>query len=234
MRGSPDWDALAPYWHHFEGGGLTLHLLARAHPLLRPPLLYVGSGLGAIPAALATRFGADAVVCVDRSVAMSQRARRDHALACVAADGRHLPFPDDAFATLVCAAGVLEYLDVEQLIAMLVEMGRVGGHRGQVLAYAACSDGGVRWDIDQHQFVEAWHAGRSGTASARAFDAVAEAMGSRDAARELLLSSIPRQGRAIAGETLAAAAHQAGLRVAATHIDKSGICQWLLFSERNS
>ena len=229
-RECPDWDALAPYCEHFESGGLNRSILAILEPLLHPPLLYVGSGRGTLPAQLAQRFGRAAVRSVDRSVAMCRRARHESGLDCVAAEAASLPFPDGSFATVLCATGVLEYVERHECVAALAGMARVCGSSGQVLVSAACSDGDVRWDADQHRLVEAWYERRFDNApkSARAFDALASALGGRDAARELLLESLPRFGRAIATEDLAAVARRAGLEIAASGINHDGIGVWRL------
>jgi hypothetical protein len=50
---APDWDALAPHWEHFEDGGLNREILAGLERLIRPPLLYVGSGRGGLAARVA-------------------------------------------------------------------------------------------------------------------------------------------------------------------------------------
>ena len=101
---------------------------------------------------------------------------------------------------------------------------------GQIVLSAASGDSGVRWDTDQHKLVEAWSEGRlDDTAeSARAFNALASALGDRKAARELLLGSLPRFGRAIATEDLTIAAERAGLEVAASSVNDDGIGLWRL------
>lgn len=229
-REVPNWDALAPYWEHFEDGGLNQRTLAAVSTALRPPLLFVGGGRGSLTAVLVERFGSAAVLSVDRSLAMCRRARRDHGLACLAADVARLPLPDASFATVLCATGVLEYIGQHGLAGALGEMGRVCGPGGQVLVCAACSDGDVFWAVDQHRFVEAWYAGRINevSESARAFGAVASALGSREAARELLLQSWPRVGRAITATELTVAAALVGLEVTASRINDDGIGLWRL------
>lgn len=228
-RESPDWDALAPHWEHFEDGGLNRRVLATVVSVLRPPLLHVGCGRGSLTAVLATRFGPAAVHAVDRSVAMCRRADRDHGIRCVAADGARLPFPDASFATVLCSTGVLEYLDGAMVTEVLTEMGRVCERAGQVLAFAACADGDVHWEVDQHRFVEAWYAGRGDApSSARALEAVAVALGSREAARDLLLRSMPPTGRAVTAATVVVAASRAGLTVVGDWVDTDGIGLWRL------
>src|SRR4051812_4969096 len=195
-RQSPDWDALAPYWEHFEDGGLDQDGLADIEPLVQPPLLYVGSGRGGLAARLTHRFGQAAVHSVDRSPTMCRRAQRDHGIISLAADAARLPLRDSCFATVLCASGVLEYLDHNGRTRVLAEMGRVCEPHGQVIVWAASGDTGVHWGTDQHALVRAWFAGRfdDKPAAVAAFNAVAAAMGDRAAARALLLACLPQRG----------------------------------------
>jgi SAM-dependent methyltransferase len=228
----PNWDALAPYWEHFEDGGFNRSMFISLEPIVRPPVLYVGGGLGSLPAQLVERFGAAAVHSVDRSVTMCRRAQRDLGINCVAAEAARLPFPEGSFTTVLCATGVLEYMAQDELTAALAGMGRVCESSGQLLVTAACSDGNVCWDGDQHRFVEAWYAGRFDDTpeSTRAFNAVASALGNREAARDLLLRSLPHTGRAITTAGLTVAAERARLEVAAGWINEDGIGLWRLVS----
>jgi ubiquinone/menaquinone biosynthesis C-methylase UbiE len=227
---APDWDALALYWEHFEDGGFNRRMLAVLEPLVRPPVLYVGGGLGTLPNRLAGRFGKAAVHSVDRSEGMCRRARRDFGINCVVAEAAGLPFLDGSFVTVLCATGVLEFMEQDELISALAEMGRVCASSGDLLVTAACSDGSVHWGGDQHRLVEAWYANRfeDSPESARAFNAIASAIGSRDAAREFLLRTLPRVGRAITTAEMTVAAGRIRLEVAASRINDDGIGLWRL------
>jgi SAM-dependent methyltransferase len=234
-RRSPDWDALAPYWEHFEDGGLDQKALAEIAPLVQAPLLYVGSGRGGLVAGLTRRFGRAAVHSVDRSTAMCQRAKQDHGIISLAADAAQLPFPDSGFATVLCATGVVEYLDHNGRTRVLAELGRVCRPGGQVIAWAACGDNGVHWETDQHALVRAWFAGRfdDRPAAVSAFNAVATAMGDRARAQALLLAGLPQRGRAVSAAEVAAAAADAGIDVVRSHVDNDGIGRWHLTPTRS-
>jgi SAM-dependent methyltransferase len=217
---APDWDALAPHWEHFEDGGLNREIFAGLKLLVRPPLLYVGSGRGGLAARVAR-------LSVDRSFAMCQHAHQDHGIACVAADAAHLPLRSGCFATVLCATGVLEFLSHSERVRVLAELGRVCGPDGQVLAFAACGDSGVHWGVNQHALVRAWFAGR---VPMPAFDAVAA--GDREAARDMLLASLPQRGQSVSSEELAAAAADAGMKMVEAHVGNDGIGRWRLVVER--
>ncbi len=204
----PDWERLAPVWEHLDGGGLNDALLATVAPDLRPPVLCVGGGIGTVPALLRDRIGPGGVVALDRSAAMCRRARRERNLPCVRADVTAIPLRAASCGSVLCATGVFEWLPGASRVAALREMVRVCGDAGSVVVVVADGDGDVAWGGDQHALVNAWATGRlpDESPAARAFGAVAAAVGGTEAARQLLVTALPRRGRSVtAGELLAAA-----------------------------
>lgn len=224
----PDWDALVPVWHLLEDGGLNRDIVLAVGPLVEPPVLCVGGGTGFVPALVRDQLEGAPVVSLDCSEAMTRRARHRTGLACVMGDAVALPFSGGRFGTVLCATGVLEFMTSAGRAAAVAEMARVCRPGGLLLIAAASSDSGVIWDIDQHALVRSWF-GRGladDSPVATTFDAVASAVGGRQEARALLLSSLPRRGRSLTTPIVAAAADAAGLDGPELVIELNGTGVW--------
>lgn len=195
---------------------------------LLPPVLYVGGGRGTYAAHLQKWLGRDSVTVVDLSPAMARRARADFGLEYVVADVRHLPQPDRTFASVICATGVLEYLDLTDRKTALQEMARVCRRGGLILITAfALPDRGeeelgshLRLEeqrgTDEHRLLETWfrHYDTLSYPERRlvsAFNAVAREMGDRVAAYHLLKDSLPRYDQRIVFGRFGATISAAGL-----------------------
>lgn len=182
-----DWDALAPFAHLLDdlGSGDDLVEAVTADGLV-PPVLFVGAGRGRYAARLRER--ANPVLAVDVSPAMARRGRAEARLPYLVADVRALPVAGAAFATVVCATGVIEMLGEEDRRAAIAELARVGPWCAYLAAFAHPGEHAPP-PIDLHDAIAAWHG--SGVEHAL-FDGVAAALGDRAAAAALLRRALPR------------------------------------------
>jgi hypothetical protein len=200
------WDALAPYWHLFEGDGFgTSTIAALVADGITAPLVLVGAGIGTYAAMLRDQVG-DAVA-VDRSTAMMRRAAVEHDLRCIVGDGTSLPLADASLATAICATGVIESLSSPERIKVLRELARVAA-RVYVCAFAAPHREGppaieIRPVLDRS---------RAGEPIAR-FDLLAAELGDRERAYQLLVETMPAYEVVIDELDFADDALGAGLRV---------------------
>lgn len=227
MTKIPNWDALAPYWHCFENIGFNKTILNLLEKYLVMPILYVGGGRGTYPAYLATRFGKENITVVDLSPAMACRAYSDFQLEYLVGDVRNLPLPKKFFGSVICASGVLEFLDLSEQEKSLREMARVCRQDGSILITAFYCDHpendkslNISCDsqpINQKQnLLDLWfkHYDLLSSSERRlvaSFSAVAREMKDRVAAYQLLHNSLPAQGGYILLEDFPSIANIAGL-----------------------
>jgi ubiquinone/menaquinone biosynthesis C-methylase UbiE len=246
-RTTPDWDALAVYWHCFELHGFNKTLLSSMLASLIPPVLYVGGGRGSYVAHLQKYFGRDKVLVVDSAAAMARRARADFGLEYVLADVRRLPFPANVFASVVCVTGVVEFLKPTERKTALEEMARVCDKGGPILVTASAIPGQegkqqrdaeaeAEYGTDTHQLLDIWFY-RYDMLSylerrmVSAFNAVAREMGDRAAAYHLLHESLPRYDRYIIFERFPVTVSAAGLLINSMQfLPEQGIGVWHLTS----
>lgn len=94
----------------------------------RPAVLDLGAGGGGFLSYVAARLSAAAPIAVDRSPFALARSREwsGGSLACVAADGRRLPFGDREVPVVACSL-FLHHFDEADAVAILREAGRVAG-----------------------------------------------------------------------------------------------------------
>ncbi|HUH02759.1 MAG TPA: class I SAM-dependent methyltransferase [Kofleriaceae bacterium] len=206
---APDWDALAPYWHHFEHRGLNRAVLATLGKMPAPTLL-VGGGRGSLARYLQARhLDPGAVVAVDSSAEMARYASERGGPRYVVADVRRLPLPNRAFRSVVCATGVVEFLSPADCATAVGEMSRVCT-LGGVIWVAAFSAGPRQAEAPQRpsgaceaprpmraDIITRWYESCESLTdderrSVAAFSAVAEQMGDRAKAYELLRACLPR------------------------------------------
>ena len=214
-----DWDALAPYWHIFEAAGSDDSVLTAAMAAgLDTPVLYIGGGVGTYAARLAALIGN--VVAIDSSRAMVRETRVRHPeIAAIVADVVTLPFADAAFRSVVCATGVIEFLD-DTLQAAYRELARVC--RGGALYVAAFIDDSV--GIDRHAQIAAWLAGQ---AVDERLDRLARELGDRERAARLLQRATPRYAPRLTERVVIDAAGTAGLSTRRLLDDRSrGVMLW--------
>jgi hypothetical protein len=227
---SPDWKALAPVWHCFETGGLSMATLRAVRPSVTAPLLYVGGGRGVFPSRLQRWLAPGRIAVVDYCLAMARRGQREFGLTYACSDIRALSFAPVTFASALCTTGVLEYLDDADRVAALRELRRVTG--GPVLV-TAFDDAGPA----DHSALELWwndseQAGpRQG--NALSFDAVARTVGGREAAFHLLRRALPSGGRPMGAEELVRVCAAAGATVARLH-SGAGVTVWRVSSGQDT
>lgn len=207
-EGSIDWDALAPFWHHFEDEGFSDRAMSVVESALRPPCLYIGAGLGTYAARLDDTLGVGSVTAVDRSLAMLRRGRRT--LPAVCADAAELPFARDSFASALVATGVLE--PSRDRLRILGELARVVTPAGMVVVAVFLPTG---QPFDTWDDLAAWHRCTERREAWRGYDAVATELADRDAAYRVLRAALPRRARAVSDDDLAAAASSSGFAVTA-------------------
>jgi ubiquinone/menaquinone biosynthesis C-methylase UbiE len=217
-----DWDALAPHWHLFEDRGFADTLVgALVRERVPAPVLVVGAGLGRYAAALRAQVGQ--VVAVDRSPRMAARAVAAHRLPFIVAEARQLPFAESAFATVVCASGVVEGMSGEDRAALLRELDRVAD-AGFYLAAFVLRDSAPT--VDVHAAIRGWE---TGAIANPAFDEIAKALGSAHEAAALLSRALPRSEPAITERMLidAAAEHELSVRRVG-HDEQRDVALWFL------
>jgi ubiquinone/menaquinone biosynthesis C-methylase UbiE len=215
-----DWDALAPHWHLFEDRGFADTLVsALVRERVPAPVLVVGAGLGRYAAALRDQVGQ--VVAVDRSPRMAARAVAAHRLPFIVAEARQLPFAESAFATVVCASGVVEGMSGEDRASLLRELDRVA-EAGFYLAAFVIRDGAQT--VDVHAAIRGWE---GGAIANHAFDEVARTLGGTHAAATLLSRAMPKTEPAIAERMLIESA--AGYQLSVRRVDDDeprGVALW--------
>lgn len=228
MLKAPDWDALAPYWHCFENVGLSKTILSALKPYLNLPILYIGGGRGTYPAFLRNWVGQENLAVVDSSPRMAQRAYIDFNLKYVVSDARDLPFSDQSFGSVVCATGVLEFLDLSEQKKALKEMARICLPKGSLLvtvfyheyfrseftAHASHNEPPVTYQ--QPDLLDRWFQHQSSLLPgekriAASFSIVAREMGDRTAAYQLLRHSLSTSEGTIHLETFPYTARDVGL-----------------------
>ena len=182
-----DWDALAPFAHLLDDLGSGDDLVdAVTGDGLVAPVLFVGAGRGRYAARLRGR--ASPVLAIDASPAMARRGGAEARLPYVVADVRALPVAGAAFATVVCATGVIEMLGEDDRRAAIAELARVGPWCAYVAAFAH-PGGQAPPPFDLHDAIDAWQRGGGGH---ELFDGVAAAMNDRAAAAAILRRALPR------------------------------------------
>ena len=240
MRASPNWDALAPYWHCFETSGLDKPILSALMSCLKPHVLYIGGGRGTYASHLSKWVGRQNITIVDSSLAMARRAKSDFGLNYDLADVRYLPFPDSHFGSAICATGVFEYLDPIDRITSLREMSRVCFPGNPVVITAFSDPGQVNQtplEANEHPLLEKWFQHEELLSFPERkfvlpFNAVAREMGDRDKAYRLLRDSLPPQDKLITGSEFAAAISASGLFVRSMRfVAERGIGIWTLSAE---
>jgi|GEM_PF-3242735 len=217
-----DWDALAPHWHLFEDRGFADTLVrSLVRERVPAPVLFVGAGLGRYAAALRDQVGP--VIAVDRSPRMAARGSATRRLPFIVADARALPFVERAFATVVCASGVIEGMCGADRAAVLRELGRVS-QAGFYLAAFVIRDGAPT--VDVHAAIRAWEAGAIAN---HAFDEVARELGSVRQAAALLSRALPACEPAVTERAVidSAAEHELSVR-RVEQDDRRGVALWFL------
>jgi SAM-dependent methyltransferase len=207
-EGDLDWEALAPFWHHFEERGFSTPALSLIEGGLVAPCLYVGAGRGTFATRLADRLGAGLLVALERAPAMVRHRVRHGRARWVRGDVRSLPVRDGGFASALVVTGVLEALGESDRVQALGEVARAVAAGG--FAVVALSVGGAA-DPDTWSQLDAWRQAPPGSPAWAAYDAVARDLGDRQAAYRLLRASLPRQEPRISAESLAACGRRAGL-----------------------
>jgi ubiquinone/menaquinone biosynthesis C-methylase UbiE len=234
---APDWDALAPYWHCFELGGLNQAILSTMLAAMSAPALYVGGGRGAYPARLQAHLSSGRLTIVDYSMNMARRARSAFGLPYVVADARSLPFAGSAFASALVATGVLEFLAPAGREGVLVELGRVSRPGAPILVAASAVPDSAPGDAPGatiHRQLARWFQEYHRLPLAerqpfRTYEAVAREMGDRAAAYHLLKASLPEYDRRLDLASFATTVAAAGLHLLATHyVAEQGVAVWRL------
>ncbi len=122
---SPEfWDTLAPHLAALEDHYFDRRSVRQLLKSLQPPVLVVGAGQGLLVQEL-HRHG---LKCdgLDLSPAMVRYARLRRGLTLIEADAKAMPFPAGAYATIIYATGVIDFMtDEEALGATLTEGRRV-------------------------------------------------------------------------------------------------------------
>jgi ubiquinone/menaquinone biosynthesis C-methylase UbiE len=123
MNHSSDyWDALAPHHSAIENNYLDLPSIRRIINDIHQPVLVVGAGQGLIVEELQKNgLRADGV---DLSSEMIRYARTRRGLAFVRADARAMPFGDGTYESVICATGVIDFIDDEEQIRVIMKEAR--------------------------------------------------------------------------------------------------------------
>ncbi len=137
--GGPDISGNAPWWHHWapfwerlEDRHLGTLVTEAFVDSIESPVLVIGSGQGVVVDRLRQR--GFQVTAVDREPEMAALAKRRRGIRTLLADGRKLPFGDNAFRTVIVATGVVDYLFDEAVIReILSEARRVTRNNGDVI-----------------------------------------------------------------------------------------------------
>lgn len=208
MLKAPNWDALAPHWHCFENVGLNRTILGTLKTYLTPPVLYIGGGRGTYPAILRSWVGQENLSVVDSSLAMAHRAYLDFSFKYIIADARDLHLPDKSFGSVVCATGVLEFLDLSDQKKALQEMMRVCFQESSLLVTAFYGDppdsasstqfinSGNQSFYQKYDLLDRWFRSEDSLSLTEqrittSFSMVAREIGDRTAAYQLLCQSLP-------------------------------------------
>jgi SAM-dependent methyltransferase len=125
------WERMAPYVPLIEDAHLDREvardLVARG--LVQGPVLVVGAGHGLVVEAL--RLAGLEVHGVDDLAAAVEGARARRGLDVVLAEAAALPFPEERFATVIVASGVIDFLDdereIDAVVREAVRVTRAGG-----------------------------------------------------------------------------------------------------------
>ena len=122
---------MAPHHAAIENSYFDLASLRRILHDIHPPVLVVGAGQGLVVAELRKHgFQCDGV---DLSAKMIEYARRRRGLTLIQADARAMPFGDGAYATIIYATGVVDFMSGdEEIRAIMNEARRVVDHSGNI------------------------------------------------------------------------------------------------------
>ncbi len=125
------WDALAPHLSFIEDNYLDARSARRLVSQPQEPVLVVGAGQGLIVAEIRKQ----GIRCdgVDWSAEMVKFAKLRRGIDLIQADGSALPIADGAYATVIYATGVVDFMGDERAItAMLREGRRVAKDSGRI------------------------------------------------------------------------------------------------------
>jgi ubiquinone/menaquinone biosynthesis C-methylase UbiE len=125
------WDALAPHLSLVEDNYLDARSARRLMSQLHEPVLVVGAGQGLIVAEIRKK----GIRCdgVDWSAEMVKFAKLRRGIDLILADGNALPIADGAYATVIYATGVIDFMgDEREITAMLREGRRVARDPGKM------------------------------------------------------------------------------------------------------
>ena len=129
-------------FHYYSSPVSKAHLkeflnLVRRYAVKNQIVLDVGGGTGPVAKQL-VELGYPQVVTVDISLAMMQEAKRKMpALRAMVCDGEHLPFKDEAVATIICSS-VLHHMPAPELV--LKECKRILTPQGMLIAQEPSQD----------------------------------------------------------------------------------------------
>jgi hypothetical protein len=125
------WNALAPFHSGVENNYFDLPSLHRILPELREPVLVVGAGQGLIVAELLKKgFQCEGV---DFSLEMIRYAQLRRGLSLIQADARAMPLKDDAYQTIICATGVVDFIgDEAEIKSIMDEAARIVRPTGNI------------------------------------------------------------------------------------------------------
>ena len=126
------WDVLAPHLSFIEDNYLDARSARRLMSQLQEPVLVVGAGQGLIVAEIRKK----GIRCdgVDWSAEMVKFAQLRRGIDLIQAEGSALPIADGAYATVIYATGVIDFMGDERAItAMLREGRRVAKDSGKML-----------------------------------------------------------------------------------------------------
>ena len=125
------WKAWAPYWRAIENRNLDVPTIRRLEPAITSPVLMIGAGQGLLVERL--RKDGFRVDGIDAEPEMIAYAKKRRGLDLLEANARALPFPDDSYATVIVATGVIDFLDHDETIrSILDEAIRVARPSGEV------------------------------------------------------------------------------------------------------
>lgn len=115
------WDILAPHLRLIEDNYLDARSARRLISQLQEPVLVVGAGQGLIVAEIRRK----GIRCdgVDWSARMVQFAKLRRGIILIQADGRALPVADGAYATVLYATGVIDFMGDERAITEMLREG---------------------------------------------------------------------------------------------------------------
>ena len=117
------WKAWAPYWRDIENAYLDTRTIRLLEPEIASPVLIVGAGQGLLVERL--RKDGFRVDGIDSEPEMIAHAKKRRGLELIEADARALPFPDESYATVIVATGVIDFLDHDETIRVARPSGEV-------------------------------------------------------------------------------------------------------------